>query len=191
MRHDDPATGQHRIDLLKSVRDEFVGQPMKAKAPQAPLVIGARQRVGVVDEGVAAMKRRVETHHLRHARKRPVGGLDAGEVMRLVQRRERRQRLEFGDQRRVDDGRLRVIRSAMHHAVADGADLDFGEARLDPCENIADRLLVVARLRGRLASLAAGDPRDKARAGAELVDFAAGGGRGPIAAHREHGEFDR
>ena len=67
----------------------FVGQAVKAVAAHALIVKRARQRESVVDEGMRAVKRRVETGDLRHAGKCRPGRFDAGEVVRLVQRRER------------------------------------------------------------------------------------------------------
>ena len=65
---------------------------MKAKPSQAAVIETARQGVGVVDESVAAMKRRIETADLRQRRERLLRRRDAGKIMRLMQRRERDQR---------------------------------------------------------------------------------------------------
>ena len=141
-----PAAGEHGVDLPHPPRDIFVRQTVETKPSHAPLVKFARQRIGVVDEGVAAMKGGVETDDLRHAREGRVGGLDPREIMRLVERGQRRQRPQIRENRRVHDRRRGMVQPAVHDAVADGADHDVGKLRLDPSENQADRLFVIRQL---------------------------------------------
>ena len=92
------------------------------------------------------MKGRVETDDLRHAREGRVGGLDAREIMRLVERGQRRQRPQIRENRWVHDRRRGMVQPAVHDAVADGADHDVGKLRLDPSENQANRLFVIRQL---------------------------------------------
>src|ERR1700744_5910743 len=75
--------------------DELVGEAMKAIATHALVVIGARQRVGVVDERMAAVESGVEARDLRRGRESLHRRFDAGDIMRLVERRERDERLQF------------------------------------------------------------------------------------------------
>ena len=72
--------------------DELVGEAVKAVAAHALVVIGARQSVCVVDEGMAAMESGVETGDLRRRRKGLHRRFDAGDIVRLVERRERNER---------------------------------------------------------------------------------------------------
>ena len=55
-------------------------------------------------------------------------GRDGGEIMRLVQRRERHKLRQFGDDLRVDPHRLVIDRPAMHDAMAGGDHLVLSES---------------------------------------------------------------
>ena len=68
---------------------------MEAVPPHALVVIGARQRKGVVDKRMAAMESGVETGDLRRRREGLHRRLDAGDVVRLVERRKRDEPLSF------------------------------------------------------------------------------------------------
>ncbi len=65
------------------------------------------------------MERRVEHRHLRDAGERRPRHAYAGQVDRIVQRRERRQLLDGGDHAVVDEHRLREALAAVHDAVPD------------------------------------------------------------------------
>ena len=52
-------------DRAQLAGDELIGESVKAVAAHALVVIGARQREGVVDERVAAMESGVEAGDLR------------------------------------------------------------------------------------------------------------------------------
>src|SRR6202453_4044819 len=67
--------------------DELVGKAVKAIAAHALVVIGARQRVCVVDEGMATMEGGVETRDLRRRRERLHRRFDAGDIVRSEERR--------------------------------------------------------------------------------------------------------
>ena len=95
---------------------------MKAVAAHALVVIGAGQGVGVVDERMAAMEGGVEAGDLRRRRERLPRRLDAGDVVRLVERRERDQRPQLRERRLVDQDRGGVIRPSVDDAVADRGD---------------------------------------------------------------------
>ena len=93
MRDDDASRGDDGIELAQPMRHIFVGEPMKPVATQAALEVVARQPVAVVHEIMAAMKSRIKTGNLRNAGKAVARRAQTGDIMRLVQRRERRQSL--------------------------------------------------------------------------------------------------
>ena len=93
MRDDDAPGSDDRIKLAQPMRHIFVGKPMKPVSTQAALEIVARQPVAVVHEIMAAMESRIKTGNLRNAGKAVARGAQTGDIMRLVQRRERRQSL--------------------------------------------------------------------------------------------------
>ncbi len=70
-------------------------------------------------KGLVAVKGRIETGDLRHARKGRKGRANAGQIVRLMQRREGGKRLELGQQVAVHPGRPAPFRAAMHHPVPD------------------------------------------------------------------------
>jgi hypothetical protein len=78
--------------------DVVIAQPVKAVAAHALVVEAAGQREGVVDPGVAAVEGGVETGHLHGVGEGRDGGATPGEVVGLVQRRERGERVETRDQ---------------------------------------------------------------------------------------------
>ena len=78
-----------RRDAAQLAGDELVGEAVEAVAAHAFVVIGARQREGVGHERMAAMEGGVEAGDLRDRRKGLHRRFDAGDVVRLVQRRER------------------------------------------------------------------------------------------------------
>ena len=80
---------------------------MKAVAAHALVVIGAGQSVCVVDEGMAAMESGVEARDLRHRREGLHRRFDAGDIVRLVERRERNERLQLRERRRRRSGPAR------------------------------------------------------------------------------------
>ena len=138
--------------IFRSVpHDVFVGQAVEPVAPHALVVIGARQGERVVDEGMAAVERRVEAGDLRRSGKGRDRRLDAGEVVRLVQRRERDELAQLGEHGVVDQHRLgrdpgppcttRWPTATMPLRVADV---------LEPAENDASRRVMVERAGGRV-----------------------------------------
>ena len=95
---------------------------MKAVAAHALVVIGAGQGVGVVDEGMAAMEGGVEAGDLRRRRESLHRRFDAGDIVRLVERRERNERRKLGERCVVDQDWRGVIRPSMDDAMADRDD---------------------------------------------------------------------
>ena len=65
------------------------------------------------------MKGRVEAGDLQHVRLPLQDRADRGEVVGLVQGRERRRTFEPVEHRLVDHNRLAIVRPAMHDAMAD------------------------------------------------------------------------
>jgi hypothetical protein len=74
--------------------DVIVAQPVEAVAPHAFVVEAARQGEGVVDPWVAAVKGGVEAGHLHRLGEGRDGRAHPGEVVGLVQRRQRAERVE-------------------------------------------------------------------------------------------------
>ena len=126
---DHAAAGDLGRDLGQAVGDVFVAEAVEAVAADALVVEGARQGVAVGMRGVAAVEGGVEAGDLRHGPGRsPSTRRIGGEVVRLVQRRQRLERGEPGEDVGVDQHGAVEVGAAVHDAVADGAELDAAEA---------------------------------------------------------------
>ena len=104
-------SGQHAGDI-------FIGKAVKAVAPDAFL---GELRGNANAVATAGCERWNEVS--KHATCGSVGMKlckcrDGGEVMRLMQRRQRNEAGQLGDHLRIDANRRRVAHPAMHHAVA-------------------------------------------------------------------------
>ena len=87
------------------------------------LVILVRQTVKIRVGRQRVVKRGVEHGHVRRGREHPARLSDAGDIHRIVQRRERVQAFHLRENRVIDHHRLGESLAAMHHAMADHANL--------------------------------------------------------------------
>ena len=85
-------------------------------------VVFLRQGEGVVNPRVATVKRGIEAGHLYRIGEGVARGADAGEVVRLMQGRERLVFFERFQNLIGDDDRGGVLRAAVHHAMPDAGD---------------------------------------------------------------------
>ena len=65
---------------------------------------------------------RVEAGHCREAGQRPADGIEGGQGLRLVERRQVSERAQLAHDTLVDDHGLDELRATVHDAVADGVD---------------------------------------------------------------------
>ena len=129
MCDDHPApghVGRHGAQLLGDI---FVGEAVEAVAAHALVVEGARQRVAVGVRRMPAVEGGVEAGHLRHVRVDLRREPDRRQVVRLVQRRQRRERGQPRQDGRIDAHRPVVVGTAVHDAVADRPQFEAAEAR--------------------------------------------------------------
>ena len=111
-------------ELRGGEADIRMGQAMEPIAAHALLfVILVRQAVEMGVGRHRVVKRRVEHRHVRSVRKHPPRLADAGDVDRIVQRRERTQFLETRQHFVRDQRGLGEALPAMHHAMAHDAHL--------------------------------------------------------------------
>jgi len=102
-------------------------------------------------------------------------GIDGREVVRLMQRRERDECAEVGEDLGRDDRRASVPRAAVHHAVPDTGDARIPEARSQPGAQHVDRATPVQAGIHRIV----GNPHAavvasrETRGGADAVDLPA------------------
>ncbi len=82
--HDDPPVGSGSHDIGQDVGDVFIGEPMKAVAPDTQRRHVPRQSKALGDMRERAMKGRVETGHLGNIGIEPGNCLDRRKVMRLM-----------------------------------------------------------------------------------------------------------
>ena len=149
---------------------------MKAIAAHALVVIGARQGVGVVDEGMGAVEGGIEAGDLRNRRKRFHRRLDSGDVVRLVERRKRNEGAQFHERSLIDQDRLGIIRPAVDDAMADRGNRRIVPRVLEPFQNGAHRRHMIdtgPRLVEPECALLTRGCRDAAQSGrADPLDFA-------------------
>src|SRR4029077_9322288 len=77
------------------------------------------QSIAVGNFGMAAMERCIEAGDLRKPRLPRPERANGAEIVRLVEWSERRESLKPLDHGVVDEDRLAVVRTAMHHTMAD------------------------------------------------------------------------
>ncbi len=140
--------------------------------PSASYSRGRAMRVATVRHRV--MEGGVEAGDLRQVRPRRGDGADRRQVVRLVQRRQRHQRVERGQQRVGDARGARVVRAAMHDAMADGEQA-IRRRDADPPSRAAPRAASRAFPAAPPASLgqsaAVGIVRDEMRRITDLLDL--------------------
>src|SRR5215831_2538031 len=117
---------------------------MKAIAADAPHHEVARQREFAGKRRLVTMESRVEAGDLRHLRRDGSDGPNSGDVVRLVQRRERYQLLKTGHHLLIDNERLGIDHSAVHNAVSYAAKSRFAADMVrEPAVNGRDTGAVV------------------------------------------------
>ena len=90
MGDDHPALGDIGRDLRQGLGDILVGKTVESVTPNALGVELMRNRIVVCDRFMRAVKRGVETGHLRQLRKIGQQRADRRQIMRLMQRSQRR-----------------------------------------------------------------------------------------------------
>jgi hypothetical protein len=91
------------------------------------------------------MERRVEAGDLRQVGVDRGDRADAGEIVRLMERRQRAERLQPGEHGRIDAHRCRIVDAAMHHAVADAEQPGLAEKLPQPAPEHPERPIMVER----------------------------------------------
>ena len=97
--------------------DALIRQPVKSVAADAFLVEALRQRVAVGNFGMAAMKRRIEAGDLRKLRLSLQQRADRAKIVRLMERRKRRESLKPLEHNIVDEVGSLKVRAAMHYTM--------------------------------------------------------------------------
>jgi hypothetical protein len=146
MRHDDAAARPVR-QLRQHAGDIGVGQPMEAVAHIAFVDQRARQRRQLRQTRLRAVERRIETADLRQVRHQPRQGPHAGEIVRLMAGRHRRQAVEELQHVRRQPRRRGKAPAAVHDAMAGGDRNHLRQVALQHVERPAERFLVIARAR--------------------------------------------
>ena len=119
---DEPqAVGVAPEEFRGAPRDVRVRQPVKSEAPQAPArppLLGQRERRGGGGDG--GVEGGIEARHGGHRGEHCLHGVQGGERLRLVQRRQVGQRLKPLPDLVVHPDRSGVQRAAVHDPVPDG-----------------------------------------------------------------------
>ena len=116
---------------------------MKAVAADSLVAEAAWQGNSLRDRRLRLVKCRVEAGDLREGRRHLCDGPHGRHVVRLVQRRQRDQRLQLRHDRSVDPRRRGELRAAMDDPVANRDDAMAGEGTaLTPRQEKLDRALM-------------------------------------------------
>ncbi len=196
MGHNQPRLTKCCILGGQATRDIFVRQTMKAVAQDALMEKPLRQRKTCGGMAWRAVKGGLETGDLRHTRKMLRGGLNASQIMRLMQGREGHQRAEFRHNGIRDHHRRAQIPPAMHHAVANGANRGAIQQRRERAQNHTQRAFMpLGCLGGCELALRNARPRgivqDEMRRGANAFHLAIKALRQYAAIHSKHHEFQQ
>ena len=124
MQHDRPASGGACIEFLQPPGDVFVRQAVEAIAVHALRPYGRGQGIHLRQFRLGAMERRVETGNLWECGRQRGDGADGRDVVGLMQRRERHQRFEGGDNLVVHADRRCISRTAVDDTVPHREQLD-------------------------------------------------------------------
>ena len=125
--------------------DVFVGQAVKAVALHALPGQRAGQREGRGNVRLAGMKRGIEADDLRDVGVEFPKRADRFQIVRLMQRCERNQKLEIAQHGRRDANRLRIMLAAVHDAMPGGGDIDVLGMRGKPFQQGGKSLVVRCR----------------------------------------------
>ena len=196
MRDHEPSLAKRRILGRQAPRDKFVRQAMKTVAQDALLKKPWRQRKTGGGMALRAVKGRIETGDLRDTRKMPRCCFNAGEIMRLMQGRQRHQRAELCQDGIGDHHRRAQIPPAMHHAMTDGANGRAIQQGRECGQNHPKRaFMALGCLRLREAPFRQHRPRsiaqDEMRRGANAFHLAIVALRQGPASHAKHCKFQR
>ena len=142
MEHDRPARGRARVVLRQHGGDVLVGEAVESVALHAlpRQLLGQREHLG--HRRVAAMERRVEAGDLRQFRPPLEQHPDRGQVVRLVQRRERRQRAESLHDVAIHQDRLRERGAAVDDAMAHPGQPMFGHLAAEKAGQVLEGAVV-------------------------------------------------
>ena len=125
---------------------------------------------------MGAVEGGVETGDLHGVRKRALRGADAGQIVRLVQRRQRAELLQFRKPLRVEHDGFGERDAAMHHPVPDRGDRYAADLLFEKLEHDGQRRGVIGNFSGverRIRELLAGPFGLQMRRRAEALDLAA------------------
>jgi len=122
-----------------------IGQAVKPVPPHSLRFVAARDRQQTGNGWQVLVKSRIETRHLRQFRKAPMKRLGQQNLLGQMLRIEWGHLTQILDHSPGDQLRVRVLRSAMHHAMPHRGQCITPEPFLDPIHQSAHRRRVVRR----------------------------------------------
>ena len=174
-----------RRHLGQHARDVLIGQAVEAVAANALVIEPARQGEPVGELGMAAVERGIEAGDLRQVGLDCGDGADAGEIVRLMQRRQRDRALPAW---RAHAGSTRtgaaIVDAAMHYPMTDAEQVGVAEVLAQP---VADHAEELGMARAAIVGPAPVDQEptfgvlgNQARRCADALDLALGGQARPV-----------
>jgi hypothetical protein len=113
----DPSLGHLRREFAEALADVLVGQAMEAVAAHAFLVQPLRDREAIGYLRMAPMEGRIEAGHLKQVWLPLQDCADRGQVVGLMQGRQRHEALQMLDDFRGDNSGVAEIGTAVHHTM--------------------------------------------------------------------------
>ena len=111
---------------------------MKSIAADSLFMQRAGEREPRGDLGLVMVKGGIEAGDLGKVRRQGCNGADRGQIVRLVERRKRAERVEFGEKVGIDAARCGETHPAMHDAVPDRDHFPAFEVIDGPVEQILE-----------------------------------------------------
>lgn len=177
VRQDHASISQCRDEIAQLAGQVFIRQSMETVAAHAGAGIGMWQPQAGGDRWHVTMKGGIETCDLLQFGTQALDGFHRGEMVRLMQWRQRYELLQCRQRVRIDTHGLPERGAAMHDAMSHGGKLCMAQMRGHPCKQRPQQFLVRCR-RGCTPCLpvhdgAVGCSGDKVRVFADSFDDAA------------------
>ena len=143
MGNDNPPSRHVRVSFAQSGGDIIVGKSVEPVSPDSGIVQVSGQREALGHSRLAMMERSVEACDLRQPGRHGGDGTDRREIVWLVQRRQRTQRLQLVQHGIIDKRCVSKSSPAMEHAMPDRERLFTAKMRPHPVYEKAEQGLVV------------------------------------------------
>jgi hypothetical protein len=175
MRDHEAATGNGRRGAGQRLRDVLIRQAMEPVSTHPLTMKAIGNGVPLGDFSVPPMERGIEASHLRQLGTAGANGAYRREIVRLVERGQRRQTLESIQHGIIDHRRPAIIVAAMDHPMADRPRQRAAQLLREPDHELVERGMRVRDFARRPRFVGKRLPilglREETRMGADAIDL--------------------